>query len=175
MIETFRKLLFSRQLNFGKGSIRIFNRPLIMHPVEFLASFQMYLEKELGYEKSKKILIEGFKKGGASFTENYVKNYGIRHKQDIIKWSMDLMTMSGWGDYELVNLDMKNSRFIFRIKNSPFTELIKSKKPVDHIIVGLITGVAEYLLFNRPMILKEIKCQAKGDPFCEIIGEPKKK
>jgi len=169
---TFMQLLATKQLTFSKSGLSLFNMPIVFCPAPFLSEFQQYLEKKYGYEKARDLLIEGFKGGGASFTKNYAKSNKFKHKRDIIQWSLDLMSNAGWGEFKILELDEEQRLAKFSIANSPFTKLIKSNKPVDHIIVGLIKGVAENLIFEQPMEVIETKCQAKGDALCEIIVRP---
>jgi len=83
-----------------------------------------------------------------------------------------LQDAAGWGLAELI--EFKNEPFYMhiRIYNSFECELgLGAGEPYSHLIRGAIAGcVAE--LFGIKATVTEVKCLAKGDPYCEFTVKP---
>ena len=77
-----------------------------------------------------------------------LKDYGYAQEMKIVENKDKEMTIRGTGLFFGSNLKGKN-------------------KPVDSPIAGFLAGWLE-TAWGRRVDVKEVKCQAKGDPYCEF-------
>jgi len=79
---------------------------------------------------------------------------------------------AGWGLMELIEFKTEPFYMHIRIYNSFECELgLGVGEPYSHLIRGAIAGcIAE--LFGIKVAVTEIKCLAKGDPYCEFTVKP---
>ncbi len=83
-----------------------------------------------------------------------------------------LFNSVGFGKLKIMEIKADPPKAIFRIYDSFECELgLKSGKPYSQLIRGMIAGYLS-IFFNRRMKAKEVKCIAKGDPYCEFMVEP---
>ncbi|MDY6964927.1 MAG: V4R domain-containing protein [Halobacteriota archaeon] len=88
----------------------------------------------------------------------------------LLKISFEIVEKSGWGK---INID--DSRKIVRVHNSLVSKYyIKhegiSHEAIDDIMRGIIGAIFE-AVEERVCKIKETKCIAKGDDYCEFIIE----
>jgi len=94
---------------------------------------------------------------------------GVKDNVKIFKdISASMFICVGYGIMEVVNLEENPPRGTIRIYNCFECELgKKSEKTYSHLIRGMTAGVLTKL-FNKQVSVKEVKCIAKGDPYCEF-------
>jgi len=79
-----------------------------------------------------------------------------------------LMKALGYCSIEIVKIEPENTSII-RVYDSFECEIGKpSDKPFSHFLRGFIAGLFSGL-FKQKYTVKETKCIAKGDPYCEFI------
>ena len=77
-----------------------------------------------------------------------------------------LLEELGFGKAELVEL--RDGEALVRMHENATTEVIRGVgQPVCHIERGMIAGAFEAVT-GRRVIVKEVRCRAKGDPYCEF-------
>lgn len=164
MFEIVKKLLMARQLRMERGRLTMLNQTICMIPVDTLFSIQKELEK-IGKENT--IYLAG-KNSGYLWFVNMAKNFKVA-KKDIVKWGVDIISLAGFGNPIIVNIDTKNKKMIIDLENSTLAEKYKgTNKPIDHLFRGFIAGAGK-LFFNVETEAIEIKCKAKGARKCEFI------
>jgi len=86
-----------------------------------------------------------------------------------LKILQQFFTASGWGEIKNTDIDKKEKRAIVVVANSPVsTQKGKYKKPVDHLMRGILAGMFSDL-FKTNMECIETKCVALNDPSCHFI------
>lgn len=171
-MSVFDKLAAIRQVKFSDGEISLLEQRVVITPVEqAIAITELLIEQpELipkFYEKAR----IGFSEG---FAEKVKKLYGFQPR-DFIKWLVDLSILCGWGKNEMTNFNSNTLEGVLKIENSPVGTYFKGKsdKPVDHVWRSLLSAGASRI-FQQPTDFIEVKCIAKGDPYCEFIFKPRK-
>ena len=90
-----------------------------------------------------------------------------RAKDEELKYALEIfLTNGGWGKVQ-AKLNFQERKAVVRIRNSVTTRQTKAKEPVCHFISRFITG-ALAVIFSKKAECVEIRCEAKGDPFCEF-------
>ena len=78
----------------------------------------------------------------------------------------------GWCVPELVEWDEQKPRLVVRMHDlftcKPFAG--QRKAPTGHLMRGVLAGIVEELT-GASVKVKETKCVAKGDPYCEFVVE----
>lgn len=167
----FNKLLMMRQLNFTEGRINLLNQRVFLGPGFMLKNFTEFMMKH------PETIPEIYEYMRLSFDEGWAapvkKSYGFQ-PIDFFKWLIDLSNVAGWGKSELVELDEESSSGVFRTSESITAEYLKGtiSEPVCHIWRGLTAG-GTTSVFEKDIDWLEVKCIAKGDPYCEFIFKPR--
>lgn len=73
----------------------------------------------------------------------------------------------GWGRIEKVFLREKTGELIVRIYDNAFAREQHSQVPSCFFVKGYLEGLTEKLA-GKHVTSEEIKCMAKGDPYCEF-------
>jgi len=125
------------------------------------------IENELGKKIGDTFL---FRIGYATGKEFY-KLYGRRLNIADINESIKVLEALGLGAkwLELKEHSITDNKIILRIDGSWECEILKGKtdKPASNYIRGLFTGFLKELL-KREVEVRETKCIAVGDPYCEF-------
>jgi predicted hydrocarbon binding protein len=125
----------------------------------------------------KNALIETFASGAGVIIATMAKPCGRKICREIARKAMStkeilnqfcvLVNEHNWGELSFVNLDFDNGSGRVVVKNSFEARKSMSKSPCCHFMANFIAGfIAE--LFNKKVIVKEVKCTAKGDDYCEF-------
>ncbi len=140
--------------------------------------FQREFENTIG-PTSKSIIYneckETTKKAVGTLSRTFVKMLGALTTDMAIKKLIHQIPERGWGKSELVDINRKEWKVTIRVRNC-FNHLYyeKPRKPVCYSLASIIAGGSE-IIFNRPMLCTETKCEALGDPYCEFHAEPEPK
>jgi len=105
---------------------------------------------------------------GTKALEDYRKLSASTRLEDIIVISRALSINMGWNVPEVVEIDLVNKRAVIRIHESFECELGKKEgKPYSQFLRGVIAGIFSGI-FRQNVKVEEVKCIAKGDPYCEF-------
>jgi len=107
---------------------------------------------------------------GKGFAENYVdiaRRTGIEEPMDVIRYVMSgMLAASGWGRS---SLELGEDTLRVKIEENLEAEASpKSSEPSCYFTKGVITGALTRIL-RSPVEVKETKCRAAGDEYCEFI------
>ena len=164
------------------GHAYLLNEFFFLLPPSILLKLQEILERELGYKKMKKIIMELGIFQTQMAIKRYIKIYNIVkiNKGKIINFGLNILKILGFGKIEIkkISYDKKIIELIIKSSTLPleYKKMYKkkSKKPIDFFVCGLIKGSFSSI-FEEEIEVKETKCIAMGDPYCEFIGKPKTK
>ena len=79
----------------------------------------------------------------------------------------------GFGKVAGTEFDVEKGVLRFRMENSVEADGWEgSEHPVCHIILGYNIALMEWAL-GKPMVGEEVRCRAKGDPYCEFVIKPR--
>lgn len=171
----FLKLLKLNKLidiNHEKGHIFIKNKEIMILPADVTWELFKSLERIVGQGGASSSLYIAGKELGKSFFEIFIKINGgdVVDSEDKFKAALeDFIPFIGSGRIQIFELDFEGAHILFRGWNLPEVGYKReSDVPVCHIVRGIYTEFLE-LITKRPCTGKEVKCQAKGDQYCEII------
>ena len=86
----------------------------------------------------------------------------------------DVLKRSGLADIDLVSIDREIGKTVIRVRKN-FECMILKELGIEsgsHILRGLLCGFIEEVLDVPMLIIKEVKCLSRGDPYCEFVIEP---
>ncbi len=159
--------MFSRQLTFSDGQIKMFNENVLFIPSDFIAT---YTESNAGNNETIKSLYNAAKTSTKEkFGITIGKEYGFAFK-DYTKWFADIINLSGWGMLAWKDVDEAGRRGVISFSNSIIASSLKGKVKTqcDHVMRGFIAGGAS-VAFKEDMDVIEEKCVAAGDDECVFI------
>ena len=155
---TVKKLFFAREFLMFDGSIRVLGQKRVLFSNDTLLDLE-----NLDPEKVYKIFKQHTKQEFIKLKDRINMQGG-----DAKNLMEELFEIYGLGTMQIVNMD--NNKCIVYIQNSSlgFTyreRNKKSKKPVCHVIAGILAGMFSYYL-NKDMDCQEQECLAQGYDFC---------
>lgn len=174
--NVFKKLLFSRALHFGEGKVEILGLTGVIIPISAFCDLQRQLIKTMGAEEASKNIKEIGRAQGKLAIKSGISKFG-KLSEKFLKLEVGLAEMLGWGEFDLIRVDVKKATGVVHVKSNFAKEYIKrfgkSKTNLDFFLTGLIEGFAENFS-NRKVECKEISCIGTGKPYCEFEFKPKK-
>ena len=109
-------------------------------------------------------------KVGKGLYEGYRKY--VSSEKDMLILIPALAKAVGWGIIEEIKPRLFG-RYKIKMYNSMECEICKpSKEPSGHFSRGILAGLLSKIT-RKEMVVDEVKCIAKGDPYCEFIAKPK--
>jgi len=161
------QLLKIGKAKFENGQFIIFNATNIIFPTRSFLYLMRLLSERYGVEESNKILKE--------VGRFQIKQALVRYKDlfGIEKMSKEKFSEFGGKIYELLGLGQLESKDkIILCKNNPIAieyKLMfgKATRPIDYYSCGILEEAYTSLL-GKPVEVKETKCIACGDPYCQF-------
>ena len=132
---------------------------------------QKQIEAIFGDEASALFYEAGIRAGRES-TKVLLEEWEERGMDFLKKWGKFYQSAGvGWFKLEDINIDFEKENGYFRVKQSFIAEEYgKSDEPVCHFLCGFFASVLQQVLGER-LTCEEVKCAAKGDPYCEFKFE----
>lgn len=161
------KLMFSRQLTFSDGQIKLFSENLLFVPSDFVSTYTETIKDNT--DAIKNLYLAAKKSTKEKFGIAIGKEYGFAFR-DYTKWFADIIELSGWGMLKWKDIDEAGRRGVISLTNSIVASSLKGKVQTqcDHIMRGFIAGGAS-VAFKEDMDVIEEKCIALGDPECIFV------
>jgi len=170
--ETFSPISFyldeleNGQVFYQKGEVSILGTKNLVLPIYFLVNLLKSLERNLGYETYRKVVLE---LGADSGTKN------VRAVESEFKLKEDRLLLStisyvgarGYGKLLGIEGTLESGKIKIRIRSSLAEFWGKSNQPVDVLYEGGFLGVVKEIT-GRKWICKETKCMVMGDDYCEF-------
>ena len=153
-----------------------FRHPLqriVALPAKALASVLRELESVIGPAYISTI-IEGARRYARDVELKQIEDYIPPEKRTkVVSAMFKLYRELGWGRVFDVDFDREKGVLRFRMENSVEADGWEgSEHPVCHIILGYNIALMEWAL-GKPMVGEEVRCRAKGDPYCEFVIKPR--
>ena len=119
------------------------------------------------------ILFDMGEQAGRLAAQKLVETYKLEGR-DAIEAFLALHRAAGWFGYEVVEYDEANLEFVIRLYDNFECVPFKGKKdrPMSHLVRGGLAGVFSGI-YGRDFEVKEVRCLAQGDPFCEFVIRPR--
>ena len=136
----------------------------IMVEKDMMLSMYEELEKVLGTVNA--LLYNIIKKSTKRYAQRFIDE-GILNKDTSLDAAFKIMKEYGYAK-KLEVVENKDNEMTIRGEGLFFGSNLKNKKrPVDAAIAGFLAGWLE-TAWGKRVDVKETKCQAKGDPYCEF-------
>ncbi len=172
-LSRLRDALRSVDVDEEKGTITAYGERFLFVPAKLIHSIENRLVENLGPVTAPSFQYEIGKEGGRIYVQLLKKSgFQIGDFEDMQRAADRFGTLAGWGKMELVESGPEKSLVRVRWTNGLSVRSRRGKTPVCHFTRGLMTGGAEEA-FGRRCESLELKCEGKGDSFCEaVIGDP---
>tara|TARA_Y100000310_G_scaffold343716_1_gene452687 strand:+ start:1437 stop:2012 length:576 start_codon:yes stop_codon:yes gene_type:complete len=169
MYKTFANLILHNQVSFEKGKMSLLGQPIAILPIEEYYYMQRILEKK-GLEN---IIYYSAKESGILWLDNMIPKFKMK-LNDVVKWGIEILSISGWGNLKLKLIDKTNNKMIFNLSEATIAKKYGThSSSVDHLLRGYVAAAGtKFLGIDVDAI--EHKCVAKGDSYCQYIIKPKK-
>jgi len=139
------------------------------------------IERRRWLQEVNKVILEEFGSGaealffhvgfraGYRIVEYWTEASGLKGK-NLIVLALEVMKGLNWiSDYSVERIDLIKPDILFRVWNlmdcSPFKG--KEKRATSQYFRGILSGFISRII-GKHVVLKETKCIAKGDPYCEF-------
>ena len=157
-------------LHYLHNNLYLMNIPFFMLPIEALTGIIEIAD----FDIHKKIYTEVKKSTKERMKPKFAPYYGTTDKKKEVNFIIEYLTYSGWGNVQIIDLEMETKRAIIVIENSPFASALKGKiqLPADVIIRGILAGVFSKV-FEEDIDCVEAECAAHTSERCKFIIKPK--
>ncbi len=163
------KLMLSGKMKLSFGEILFLGHPFSLMPMYFYEELTKRLIEDP--EEREKVYFDAWK-AGFKFTLDIVNKYSLESFEDRYKLAMDLVSMSGFGDYRTI--EFFPGYAIFKIINNPFPKLFyPSNLKVDHILRGINAGGGT-VVHERIINCVELECAAENSKYCLHVNGSQK-
>ncbi len=179
MMKFFMKLLVSRQIKIERGEFRLFNQNVTVIPITFLAELTKYYMSKT--ENKKQGLSDFYFMAWAmayDFMERFSENYKIKTFEDRWTLGMDIVAMTGLGDYKTIKWEKGKLSHVY-VENNPVAKYFyPSKAPIDYFYCGLTAGgamIVHKLGASNIFNCVETECGAVNGKKCVFVSAVPKK
>ena len=169
-----QKVQLNKQVYWKNGELFVWTVPGIIIPtytfIEIIHAFEQKIKDAHG------ILYAIGEKQTLIATEYMMQKFGFKTKIDIINSVLQQSALLGYGEFKIVNINLKEGLAIFRCNNTPFAKYYKTlygiqKNPVDAYMAGTLAGMIK-VITGKDIFCIETKCIAKGDSYCLFEAKP---
>lgn len=173
MPNLFEMFKFSKLLKVQDGNLDLMGVDINIIPTKILCDLQKGLIDSLGFEKAYNEIYGQAKTGSIDYNKAFMKKQKFKDKHKTVDWQTKIVTFSGWGKLEVMKIDFAEQNHLVKFNNSIFPKNYgKAKYAVDIIPTGFVAGGLTAVT-GKDMDALEVKCMARGDPFCQIeVGTP---
>ena len=159
-----------KELKFEKGMLTIAGgtERYILIPLRIYGALYNSIEKIIGDAVAGVLYVVGknIGKGLAEEVKRRMNERGVSGLEELASDAVKLLEELGFGKVELV--ESSSEKFVVRMYDSATSVHAQKGKAVCHLERGMLAGIAEEIM-GKHYIAKEVKCRAKGDPYCEFI------
>lgn len=157
-----------------RGVLTAYDERFLFIPIKLIHSIEDRLAHSFGPVTATSIQYEIGKEGGGQYLDLAGKaGFQVKSIKDIQAIAESLGTLSGWGKLQVVDFDFGKRLARIRWTNGVSVRNKKGKTPVCHFGRGILTGAVQAIL-KSPCESIELRCQGKGDRYCEaVIGDPR--
>ncbi len=167
--EAFRAL----DVDEKRGIITAYNERFLFIPTKLIHAIEDRLSESFGPATATSFEYEIGREGGVQYMRIAEKaGFKFRNFQDLSSVAERLGTLAGWGKVMVHEFDPEKKTVSMRWTDGVSVRNKRGNLPVCHFGRGILTGAME-TVFGTACDSLEVKCQGKGDAYCEaIIGAP---
>ncbi len=145
----------------GKGAV--------LERREWLGEVNKVIVKELGPGAEALMFHVGFRAGYS--TVDYWKEISGLKGEALLRLYLEVVKALNWiSEYEILVCDLTRPRVMFRVWDLRDCSVLKGRvdRPTSNYFRGVFSGVLSRLT-GKMVILREVRCVAMGDPYCEFV------
>lgn len=162
MFGFMKKLIFSKQLSFKKGSFALLGHPVMLAPVQLFSGMVEQFHKE----GNTGILYDIAWTAGRDYGKTVKKRQNFK-ASEMFDWGLKTVTIAGLGIAESEKLDMENKEAMIRVRESAVAkDLAPTDFKVDYAIAGYIGGYCSVMFDSENIKCEETQCLAAGADSC---------
>lgn len=167
--QFFDKFIFTSSIKYTHNNFYVVNIPFFIAPIEVLTGMAEVQDTEF----QKKIYALVKKSVRERLLPQFSFNFGLEKKKEL-EIVREFFTASGWGNIQIIDLEMDAKRAIIIIENSPFVNALKGKTalPADTFTRGVLAGMFSKA-FEEDIDCVESECAAQNSERCKFIIKPK--
>ena len=155
-------------------SLNVLGKGVIIERRKLLAEVYKVIAEEFGSGAEALFYHIGFRAGYK--VVDYWKRASGLNGEELITLALEVVKALNWiSDYKMIEVDLGKGREAFRVWDQmdckPFEG--KKEKPTSHYFRGITSGYISRVM-DKHIVLKEKKCIAVGDPYCEFEAEEAK-
>lgn len=157
-------------LHYLHNNLYLMNIPFFIAPIDALSGVIAVADSDF----HKKIYMEVKRSTQEKMLGQFNLYFGTTDKKKEINFIVEYLTYSGWGNVQIIDLEMEAKRAIIVVENSPFATALKGKTalPTDEFLRGLLAGVFSKIL-GEDIDCVESECAAQNHEKCKFILKPK--
>ncbi len=107
---------------------------------------------------------------GKLAVQNLSAMFKVKDPVQFLKAMLTFVEKMGWIEsWNLVEFDPHSGNLMISVTGNQETKYKKTDKPVCYLSAGLLAGIASEIT-GRDIHVKEIRCQARGDPECLFVS-----
>ena len=107
---------------------------------------------------------------GKLAVQNLSSMLRVRDPVQLLKAMLTFVEKMGWvEEWSLVEFDPQKGNLMVSAKGNQEVKYKRTDKPVCYLSAGLLAGIATEVT-GRETHVKEIRCQARGDPECLFVS-----
>ena len=166
--------------DYNNASITLLDMPMLLLHTDSLSGFRHELIESLGVKKSRKLLFRMGHQSGTYDAKTLIKHRAHLSDHDFFVGGPQLHAFTGMSKSRPIKTEIDVSKGLFYMEllweRSTEAEMHMDKYgnespfPVCWMQLGYASGYAS-LVMGRPVIYREIKCQAQGAEHCIIVGK----
>lgn len=156
-------------IRYTHNNFYLLNIPFLIVPLEVLKGLME--SQDVDFHRQIYCIIK--KNTREKLLQQFTQNFGL-DKEKELTLVKDFFTASGWGNLQIIDMDIQSKRAIVITETSPFAEELKGKTklPADTLLRGALAGMFSKI-FEDDIDCVEIECEAKGSERCKFILKPK--
>jgi predicted hydrocarbon binding protein len=163
-----KKKYKNRIFEFSNGRINMLGISGFITPMIVIALFYYVAKKRYG-KKIDDIFYETGKHHGLTYGKKIIEEVNLKQNEIAIKRILETIGFFGFGKPEIMRLDLKNRKIIFKVMENPLAkEYLKifgrQKEGIDFLLAGFTAGLIETIIGKIDVI--ETKCITEASPYC---------
>jgi predicted hydrocarbon binding protein len=156
-----------------EGTITFIDRPVIIMPRIIFTSLMGSMSRIVGEAAAGGVVNYRAYMELGSQNIAYFRSMGITDPAKLVDLALTMYSQMGW--FKVVGMDWDEARKekVIRLEHTAESQAVgKAAKPVCYCTSGLLAGIVS-AAYGVKVQGKEVKCQSKGDQYCEFTVKDK--
>jgi|Deesub1362A_J573_1020465.scaffolds.fasta_scaffold00012_123 hypothetical protein len=135
-----------------------------------MSGFIEGVREKLGVEMGVNLLFHIGRDVGEKVYDYYIKKAGVSAVEDVVSGLNAVISGHKWG--KIIDSMVDDKRVILRFSNLWECEVLHNKvsEPASNFFRGVLCGLFSRF-YGREVVVREVKCVAVGDNYCEYVIE----